>query len=151
MRLLWKKTYSAYWQIQKVSKLLKYEFCVNSFFSIFPFYIAFATSVACQQGMLTLLNTWFRPPFWDLLILQMLRPDFPNLPCLSSTFHLEYTSILLCPMKSCVFFDDVCQSVRGQCSILLIVEVYRNSPCNASVLSSAVFSYWSMNMPDCGR
>ena len=29
------------------------------------------------------------PPFWDLLVLQLLRPDSSNLPCLYSTFHLE--------------------------------------------------------------
>ena len=50
---------------------------------------AFATGVACQQGTLTLLDTWFRPPFWDLLVLQLLWPD-SNLPCLYSTFHLKY-------------------------------------------------------------
>ena len=31
------------------------------------FHGAFATGVASQQGALTLPNTWFRPPFWDLL------------------------------------------------------------------------------------
>ena len=48
--------------------------------------------LACQQGALTLPDTWFYP-FWDLLMLQLLRPVFPNLPCLFSTFYLEYTSI----------------------------------------------------------
>ena len=38
------------------------------------FHGAFATGVACQQGTLTLPDTWFRPPFWDLLMLQLLRP-----------------------------------------------------------------------------
>ena len=33
----------------------------------------FVTGVACQQGMLTLPDIWFRPPFWDLLMLQLLR------------------------------------------------------------------------------
>ena len=54
------------------------------------FHEAFATGVACQQGTLTLPDTWFRPPFWDLLMIQLLRPDFPNLHCLYSTFHLEW-------------------------------------------------------------
>ena len=54
------------------------------------FHRAFATGVACQQGTLTLPDTWFRPPFWDLLMLQLLRPNSSNLPCLYSTFHLEY-------------------------------------------------------------
>ena len=54
------------------------------------FHGAFATGVACQQGTLTLPDTWFRPPFWDLLMLQLLRPNSSNLPCLYSTFHFEY-------------------------------------------------------------
>ena len=55
---------------------------------------AFATGMACQQGALTLPDTWFRPPFWDLLVLQLLRPNSSNLPCLYSTFHLEYPLVL---------------------------------------------------------
>ena len=58
------------------------------------FHGAFATGVACQQGTLTLPDTWFRPPFWDLLVLKLLRPDSSNLPCLHSTFHLEYSWVL---------------------------------------------------------
>ena len=58
------------------------------------FHRAFATGVACQQGALTLPDTWFRPPFWDLLMLQLLRPNSSNLPCLYSTFHLEYPLVL---------------------------------------------------------
>ena len=50
--------------------------------------------VACQQGTLTFPDTWFRPPLWDLLVLQLLRPDSSNLPCLYSTFHLEYSLVL---------------------------------------------------------
>ena len=58
------------------------------------FHGAFATGVACQQGTLTLPDTWFHPPFWDLLMLQLLRPNSSNLPCLYSTFHLEYPLVL---------------------------------------------------------
>ena len=58
------------------------------------FHGAFATDVACQQGTLTLPDTWFRPPFWDLLMLQLLRPNSSNLPCLYSIFHLEYPLVL---------------------------------------------------------
>ena len=58
------------------------------------FHWAFATGVACQHGALTLPDTWFRPPFWDLLMLQLLRPNSSNLPCLYSTFHLEYPLVL---------------------------------------------------------
>ena len=33
-------------------------------------------------------------PFWGLAyMLQLLRPVFPNLPCLFLTFHLEYSSV----------------------------------------------------------
>ena len=66
------------------------------------FHRAFATGVACQQGTLTLPDTWFRPPFWDLLMLQLLRPNSSNLPCLYSTFHLEYPLVLsrFCLMRS---------------------------------------------------
>ena len=55
---------------------------------------AFATGVASHQGALTLPDTWFRPPFWDLLMFQLLRPNSSNLPCLYSTFHLEYPLVL---------------------------------------------------------
>ena len=58
------------------------------------FHGAFATGVASQQGTLTLPDTWFRPPFWDLLMLQLLRPNSSNLPCLYSTFHIEYPLVL---------------------------------------------------------
>ena len=58
------------------------------------FHGAFATGVASQQGTLTLPDTWFRPPFWDLLMLQLLRPNSSNLPCLYSTFHFEYPLVL---------------------------------------------------------
>ena len=58
------------------------------------FHGEFATGVASQQGTLTLPDTWFRPPFWDLLMLQLLRPNSSNLPCLYSTFHLEYPLVL---------------------------------------------------------
>ena len=47
-----------------------------------------------QRGTLTLPDTWFRPPFWDLLMLRLLRPNSSKLPCLYFTFHLEYPLIL---------------------------------------------------------
>ena len=55
---------------------------------------AFAMGVACQQDTLTVPDTWFRPTFWDLLVLQLLRPDSSNSPCLYATFHLEYPLVL---------------------------------------------------------
>ena len=72
---------------------------------------AFATGVACQQGTLTLPDTWFRPPFWDLLVLQLLRPNSSNLPCLYSTFHLEHLLVLsrFCfTHKTFCFHKDYC-------------------------------------------
>ena len=33
------------------------------------FHEASATGVACQQGALTLPDTWYRPLFWDLFVL----------------------------------------------------------------------------------
>ena len=53
-----------------------------------------ATVVTCRQGTLTLPGTWFRPPFLDLLMLQLLRLVFTNLPCLFSTVRLENPSVL---------------------------------------------------------
>ena len=58
------------------------------------FHRASATGVASKKGTLTLPDTWFRSPFGDLLMLQLLRPVLPNLPYLFSTFHLEYPSVL---------------------------------------------------------
>ena len=58
------------------------------------FHGAFATGMAYQQGRLTLPDTWFRPPFWDLLMLKLLRPNSSNLSCLYSTFYLEYPLVL---------------------------------------------------------
>ena len=68
------------------------------------FHGAFATGVACQQGTLTLPDTWFRPPFWDLLMLQLLRLNSSNLPCLYSTFPLEYPLVL---SRFCLVFTPV--------------------------------------------
>ena len=56
------------------------------------FHGAFATVVACQQGTLTR-TPGSVPRFGDLLMLELLWPVFPNLPCLFSNFHLEYPSI----------------------------------------------------------
>ena len=58
------------------------------------FHGAFATGMACQQRTLTLPDTWFRPPFWDLQMPQLLRPNSSNFPCLYSTFHLKYPLVL---------------------------------------------------------
>ena len=81
------------------------------------FHGAFATDVACQQGTLTLPDTWFRPPLWDLLVLQLLRPDSSNLPCLYSTFHLEYPLVL---SRFC-FHDSGNMHIYMLCDIINLV------------------------------
>ena len=57
------------------------------------FHGVFATGVASQQGKRTFPDTRFRPPFGDLLMLQLLTLVLPNLPYLFSTFRLEYPSV----------------------------------------------------------
>ena len=81
------------------------------------FHGAFATGVASQQGTLTLPDTWFRPPFWDLLMLQLLRPNSSNLPCLYSTFHLEYPLVL-----SRFYFEMLNIHICAHCHIFLCKE-----------------------------
>ena len=84
------------WLLRPVSRLDTDLMTVPNltFTELRGFHGAFATGVASQQGALTLPDTWFRPPFWDLLMLQLLRPNSSNLPCLYSTFHLEYPLVL---------------------------------------------------------
>ena len=72
------------------------------------FHGAFVTGVACQQGALTLPDTWFRPPFWDLLMLQLLRPNSSNLPSLYSAFNLEYPLVL---SRFCIVHKFICVGV----------------------------------------
>ena len=52
-----------------------------------------------SRGTLTLPDTWFPSPIlglflFHLLMLQLLRPNSSNLPCLYSTLHLEYPLVL---------------------------------------------------------
>ena len=94
-------TYVKFWE--KNDDIPRYSILPNSTFTeLRGFHRAFATGVACQQGALTLPDTWFRPPFWDLLMFQLLRPYSSNLPCLYSTFHLEYPLVVsrFCPLLS---------------------------------------------------
>ena len=77
------------------------------------FHGAFATGVASQQGTLTLPDTWFRPPFWDLPMLQLLRPNSSNLPCLYSTFHLEYPLVLF---RFCLSQETIPKFIESQIS-----------------------------------
>ena len=78
----------------------------------------------------TLPDTWFRPQFWDLLMLQLLRPNSSNLPCLYSTFHLEYPLVL-----SRFYFVRVLKS----CLSLAISEVANfSTPSTSSVISASL-------------
>ena len=58
------------------------------------FHGVFATVVACYQGALTLPDTRFCPLFGGLTCAPIVYKDFSNLPCLYSTFYLEYPSVL---------------------------------------------------------
>ena len=83
--------------------------------------------VACRQGTLTLEDTWFRSPFSGFLtcMLHLLRPNFPNLPCLYSTFYLEYPSVL---SRFCLYIFGEGELMRAQCPkshMFHIVNVFR--------------------------
>ena len=56
------------------------------------------TGEACKQGVLTLLDTWFRP-FWDLLMLQLLRPVYRNLHVFSRLFALKTVLSRICLVR----------------------------------------------------
>ena len=90
------------------------------------FHGAFATGVACQQGTLTLPDTWFRPLFWDLLMLQLLGPNSSNLPCLYSTFHLEYPLVL---SRFCFYQFFILNRVLALCLSWLISFTWAYSIC----------------------
>ena len=69
-----------------------------------------------QEGNdLTIPDTWFRPTFWDLFMLQLLRPVSPSVPCFFLTFHFEYPSVLsrFCSFKQVDivfnFHEAVCE------------------------------------------
>ena len=81
-------------QFLEVYASKSYSYIIYSSAIMTGFHGSFATGEACQQGTLTTPDTWFRPPLWDLLVLQLLRPDSSNLPCLYSTFHHEYPLVL---------------------------------------------------------
>ena len=91
---------------------------------------AFATGVACQHWTLTLPDTWFRPPFWDLLAFQLLRPGSSNLPRLYSNFHLEYPSVLS---------RFACFESAGNCRIF---TKDRPLPLVQIIISRPLFLFW---------
>ena len=108
------------------------------------FHGAFATGVASQQGTLTLPDTWFRPPFWDLLMLQLLRPNSSNLPCLYSTFHLEYPLVL---SRFCfVLLSSHCRIWKVcDASLAYFYYLYRGFPSSKSFPRIFVKVYISKN------
>ena len=81
------------------------------------------------------------PLFWDLLMLQLLGSDFPNLPCLYSTFHLEYPSVLsrFCSER---LHKVGALNRRGPCSGVKTgtERICHNTP--TSVANN--FKYWKM-------
>ena len=97
---------------------------------------ASATGVACRQGTLTLPDTWFRPPFWDLLMLQLLRPNSSNLPCLYSTFHLEYPLVL---SRFCLIYTIHMYSGHVRTTILTMVMYVYLFKCNQSLVERDAF------------
>ena len=75
------------------------------------FHGAFATGVACQQGTLTLPDTWFRPPLWDCLCSNsIIETRFVELAMsFYSTFYLEYPLVLsrFCHIYTCINKDHI--------------------------------------------
>ena len=54
----------------------------------------FAMDVACQQGTLTLPDTWFHSPLLKLAYPRIVETIFPELVLVFSTFEFEYPSVL---------------------------------------------------------
>ena len=126
------------------------------------FHGAFATGVASQQGTLTLPDTWFPSPFWDLLMLQLFRPNSSNLPCLYSTFHLEYPLVLsrFCFAKLFVLFNsnnsmNIIGFTLSFCSwglteplITTYVEYLSMLICNVNFIGKII---WTLNLNNARR
>ena len=73
-----------------ISQLIRYARACSSY-ECFILRARRLSSKLLKQGYLV---ERLKPPFWDLLMLQLLRPNSSNLPCLYSTFHLEYPLVL---------------------------------------------------------
>ena len=108
------------------------------------FHGIFSMGVACQQGTLTLPDTWFRPTLVDLHVFQLLRPDSLNLSCLYSTFHLEYILVL----SRCAFYWGEYKTLPGSWEVgslklalvvmLLLLKSDWSAPSNERLLMGAV-------------
>ena len=116
------------------------------------FHGAFATGVAGQQGTLTLPDTWFRPPIWSLLMLQLLRPNSSNLPCLYSTFHLEYPLVLsrFCSNNNLILGSNVTyEELHITFNFNYLVSVTAGGPVSPREHikpSSTVYFSWSVDL-----
>ena len=110
------------------------------------FHGAFATGVASQQGTLTLPDTWFRPPFWDLLMLQLLRPNSSNLPCLYSTFHLEYPLVLsrFYSNTPWYFLDFTCNLFQVDYGFALQIQIETSTKMYTPFLNRIELTTWTI-------
>ena len=70
-------------------------------------------------------------PIWDLLMLQLLRPNSSNLPCPYSTFHLEYPLVL---SRFC-FCIQKCQKASNFHQLVLMCYICISFP--ASMIEPA--------------
>ena len=104
------------------------------------FHGAFATGVASQQGTLTLPDTWFRPPFWDLLMLQSLSPNSSNLPCLYSTFHLEY------PLVLSRFYFTIRRIFHMSCFVITLLPLRYVLICASSPMPNRSLCFLSLSL-----
>ena len=76
------------------SYYLHTEYSSSHFYRIASgFHGAFVTVVVCQQGTLTLPDTWFRP-FLGLAYAPIFEISFLKLDVILPTFHLEYPLVL---------------------------------------------------------
>ena len=85
--------------------------------------------MACRQGTLTFRTSHSVPLFWDLLILQLLRLVFPNLPCL-------FSILLISSSEYSMFFIVGCS---GRVETVALMASTWNLPVLTPVGSDKVF------------
>ena len=84
------------------------------------FHGAFATDVASQQGTLTLPEDLVPSPILGLANAPIVEsPDFSNLPCLYSTFHLRIPQIFV--LYSILLYNKYCPPPYMQVILLFIM------------------------------
>ena len=90
------------------------------------------------------------PQFWDLLMLQLLRPNSSNLPCLYSTFHLEYPLVL---SRFCFFlvgsaFCMYCsRTLQRLVTPLILVIKFRTGSAGILIHRPLLFLPWPHQNP----